>query len=314
MDYLLIFIKKKNEDIWLPNYNKNIQYIEYSDYLIGVLLCLINLESLYDFFLDKNQLINIIEEDSIYTKYFYKITQDLWNYDDKENDNNLYINFMKEIKKSNIKDIFNDIKSLIEFLLLRLHDEQKTDNNEQKIKNSEPELYVSYNTEEELFNNFYSKNNSFIQQLFFFDLQSNYYCENCQIGGLQYYVNCILEFNFEQMNNKLKERIDIYDILDCIFEEDNFCECGQPIKIFRNLNNCPQYLIIVIKKNEINDTKFSIHENINIKKYISNNYFDKKIHYELVSFIQNCLITFCKSPVDKQWYKYEGKNELKFVK
>ena len=74
---------------------------------------------------------------------------------------------MKEKEKLNSKDIFNDIKSLIEFLLLRLHDEQKTDNNKKRIKNSETKLYVPYNSEEELYNNFYSKNYSLIQQLFF---------------------------------------------------------------------------------------------------------------------------------------------------
>ena len=116
------------------------------------------------------------------------------------------------------------------------------------------------------------------------------------------------------MKNKLKDKINIYDLLDCINVEDNYCECSQSIKLYKNINYCPQYLIIAIKKKEINDTKFFIHENIDIKKYISNNYVEKVTKYELVSFLQNCLITFYKSPVDKQWYKYEGKKELKFVK
>ena len=69
----------------------------------------------------------------------------------------------------------------------------------------------------------------------------------------------------------------------------------------------PQYLIIIIKRNENNDFHFKLDENIDIKNYIGSNEIIDISNYTLISFIKNNLISFCKSPINNQWYKYNYK-------
>ena len=86
-------------------------------------------------------------------------------------------------------------------------------------------------------------------------------------------------------------------------------------KIF---NSCPQILIIVIKHNKKLNGKYLHIEKIELKKYITNDNKDTN-EYNLISFIKNPPIEkekkdgiiFCKSPVNNEWYKYEG---LKYEK
>ena len=66
----------------------------------------------------------------------------------------------------------------------------------------------------------------------------------------------------------------------------------------------PQYLIIIIKRNENNDFHFKLDENIDIRTYIGNNDVKDKSTYTLISFIKNNLISFCKSPINNKWYIY----------
>ena len=80
------------------------------------------------------------------------------------------------------------------------------------------------------------------------------------------------------------------------------------LEVIRNFNYCPKYLIIIIRKIGDNNIEFEYNEKINISSYTTsiNNHKDF-CEYELVSIIENYLITFCKSSEDNQWYKYDGK-------
>ena len=164
-------LKKESENneihIWNPFYSRNIKHTIESKYLIGVLLCLINLKPLKNFFLDRNTLINFIKEDTKYTKFFYEIFQDLWNDSENEKTYNLINKFIEEFEKEFNREMFNDIKFLIEFLFLKLHNEQKMDKHNNRIKDSETNLYEIYYNEKDMIKKFFSKNNSIIQELFF---------------------------------------------------------------------------------------------------------------------------------------------------
>ena len=309
-------LKEKKDDIWFPLNSKNLKSIDNSKYFTGVLVCLINLGLFQNFFLNRNDLVKNVKEDSIYIKYFYKIINDLWNSQDKDLNTELYISFFNEIKKKNYDsdNIFSNIKLLIDFLFLRLHEEEKVDLNKQKIIFSEEQLYLTYNSEQEIITNFYI-NQSFIQKLFLFDFKLIFNCNYCQNKQLKYFISFSLDFDIEQSNDK----ITIYNILDnlnMINIDDKCDKCKESREIKKIIISCPIYLIIIIRSEENCNSNFVIEEDINIKKYVSNEK-EENTNYELVSLIKDTFITICKSPRDNKWYKYDGRkgsNEINMNK
>jgi len=156
-------------------------------------------------------------------------------------------------------------------------------------------------------NNDLYNNNTIIQKLFFFGTQQYCICNNCQIGDVgDYAINCVLEFELE-IN---KREIEINYLFDNISQMKECVICKQKsllsVKIFVSL---PQFLIIVIKNKSKLKNNFKHIDKIEIRK--DNNDINE---YELISFINNPpieeekkeAITFCKSPVNNEWYKYEG--------
>ena len=87
---------------------------------------------------------------------------------------NLCINFMKAIQEiSKNSHILENIKSLIEFLLLKLHNEQN-----KKNKNFITTLDKMYKTDKDI-KEFYKINESFIQKSFFFEMEFEKHCYFC---------------------------------------------------------------------------------------------------------------------------------------
>ena len=116
-----------NRKIYYSNYsnyiNREVNNIQKSGFLTGILYCLFNIKPLTDFFAKINKLLNFINENSTIIKFYYKMVQDLiWNSDNKdENINKLYLEFVEKIKDiSKINDICNNIERLINWLLLEL--------------------------------------------------------------------------------------------------------------------------------------------------------------------------------------------------
>ena len=294
------------KDICSREYAKSIQN---SNYFCGILQCLANLKEFKDFFLNKKEIIKFNEKDNIFTKYFYKTIQDLWfGFNDNVN-NNLNINFMEEIKKEDSNDIFNSIKLLIDSLLLKIHNEIKTGKNNKRIKNITTKLNEMYEKELEI-NNFYGNNVSFIQNLFFFDMELKSFCSYCKKNYLHYYINyCSLDLEIKQTlkNNNIK----IQNILSYNLIEDLNCECSKIIKCKKQFRTLPKYLIIIIKQPKDQDYKFKMGEliDLDINNYlIDNSNFKNKSKYELVSIMDNNLVIYCKSPINNKWYKYIEKD------
>ena len=301
----------KQKNLYSLNCSRDLKHIENSEYLIGILLCLFNLESFLKIFHYKSELVNLIDEDSMFTKYFYEINKDLWSIDDKESNTNLYTNLMKEILKSNNINIFKDIKALIELLLLELHDELKTDNNGKKIKKKSNLHKNNY----EINDNFFSENISDIKKLFFIDIELERTCRNCHASSFNIIERCTLVFDLEQIKLQNLEQIDINNILDCTNENEgdyHKCKCNSQVKSNTKFYHLPKYLIIIIKRKENEDIKFSIEKsfNIDIKKYMSRNAPKIRTYYELVSLIQNNINTICKSNYENEWYKFDGKHVM----
>ena len=291
--------------------SNGIKYIEYSGYLNGVIIGLMNLEPIKNLFFDKSKLINMIDKDSVFTKYFYEIFQEL-HYLKKEDENkveNLCINFMKTIQEiSKDSHILENIKSLIEFLLLKLHNEQN-----KKNKNFITTLDKMYKTDKDI-KEFYKINESFIQESFFFEMELDKHCYFCYKDIKEYYMCCTLNFNIEQLYRKYKNNniISFYNILDNLNLDTSCPFCGEPIRLLRQFNECPDYLIIIIddKQNNI-EYQFDFKEEVNINNYICNTNLINKTKYKLIYFIQNEMTSFLK--YNHEWYKYEG-NKVKTLK
>ena len=315
-DYILInydlkeiglFINFNNniDIILFPQISKCMKYIEAPFFYNGVLQCLSNIKDIKIFFLKRNDLTSIIEENSIFTKYLYQIIQDLWYWNEEDKSNIINNNFIKEIKKS-VK--FNNsncdnIALLIKNILLNIHNESKTDKERNKIKNNYTKLDGIYQDLKDMNDNFYSINNSIIQKLFFFKLESKYYCNSCKTNDNHYNIECLLEFDFE----KIKKNLTIYTLLEYLNEDIKCPNCNNSNRLIKKFISIPQYLIIIIKRNEKCDFHFKLEENIEIKNYIGDKDIKNMSSYTLISFIKNNLISLCKSSIDNQWYKYNYK-------
>ena len=304
LGFFINFFPKNINNVWTPTYPKNIEYKESSDFLIWILNCLLNIEPLKNFFLDRNELSKIINNNTIYTKLFYEIFQYLW-YWNNDKQNNLY-DLRKQILKESDSNIFEDIKSLIEFLLLKLDIEQKNNNLSQTIENEPFKLEKIYINIEDIENILNSSKNSIIQKNFFFEFVTNYDHQCNEKFQEQYCIKCTLEFDINKIANILeKERpINIYDILNNLIK-DNICQSENLINHFEKLKTFPKFLIIIIKQKENNNFSFNLEEFINIAKYLYDKGLECFSNYELISFIKNKSETICKSPVNNNWYIYK---------
>ena len=297
------FNKNYVNEIHSPEISKCLKFIEDPFYYNGVLQCLSNIDDIKFFFLNRNNLTSIIEENSIFTKYLYEIIQDLWYWNEEDRSNIINNNFITEIKKSvkfNNNNNGDNIALLIKNILLNLHNEIKEDNDGNKIKNNYTKLDGIYQDFKDMDDNFYSINNSFIQKSFFFELGSRYYCNSCKTNDNHYNIECLLEFDFEQ----IKKDLSIYTLLDYLKEDIKCQNCKNSNKLMKKFVSIPQYLIIIIKRNENNDFYFKLDENIDIRTYIGNNDVKDKSTYTLISFVKNNLVSFCKSPINNKWYIY----------
>jgi len=293
---------KEINNIIITEYSKGLKYIPNTYCYSGIIQCLVNINPLRDIFLNKQYLIdNKFIENSPITKKLYQIFQDKWYW---TNNNEIYNLLIYDINNED-SNIFKDCKLLIEFLLLNIHNEQRKENNKNFVKLDS----LIYKSKEEMNNDIYKNNNTIIQKLFFFGVQQYCICNNCQSGDIgDYVINCVLEFELE-INRKDIE-LEINYLLNHISHMKKCVICQKNTLLSQTIFvSLPQFLIIVIKNKNKLKNDFKHIDKIEIKK--ENNDINE---YELVSFINNPLIeeerkeaiTYCKSPVNNEWYKYEG--------
>ena len=293
---------KEINNIKFHEYSKYLEYTPNSYFYCGLIQCLLNIKRFREIFLNKQFLIesNLVKNSPI-TKKLYQIFQDKWYW---TNNKEIDISLIYDINNED-SNIFKNCKLLIEFLLLHMHNEERKEKNFLKLDS------LRYNDKDIIKKEFYKNNNTMIQQLFFFETYQYYFCNKCETGDYGYYsINCVLEFELE----KNKKDIKIYDLLDNLFQMKDCELCKtKTLKSGIKFNSCPQYLIIVIKHKNKLKGKFQHIEKIELKNYITNDNKDT-YEYNLISFIKNPPIEtekkdgiiFCKSPVNNEWYKYEG--------
>ena len=293
---------KEINNINFHEYPKSLEYTPNTYFYCGVMQCLLNIKRFREIFLNKQFLIESkLVENSPITKKIYQIFQDKWYW---TNNKEIDISLIYDINNED-SNIFKNCKLLIEFLLLHMHNEQRKEKNFIKLYS------LRYNNKDKMKKEFYKNNNTIIQQLFFFETSQYCLCNKCESGDYGYYnINCVLELESE-IN---KKEIKIYDLLDNLLQMKD-CEICKTKTLISGIkfNSCPQILFIVIKHNNKLNGKYLHIEKIELKKYITKGNKDTN-EYNLISFIKNPPIEkekkdgiiFCKSPVNNEWYKYEG--------
>ena len=311
-----IITKRANKNIEVPEYSKGLQNINNSYYFNPILVCLANILIIKKIFTNNKYLYkNKIIEDTSILKQFYKIVRNMWFWNDLQKEDKIYIEFYEQIVGLyGSNDIFKNSKQLIEFLIINMHNEIRTYNDKKKVKEEEyiklEEIYLDKN---HLIEQFYSKNNSIFQKLFFFETRLT---EQCKCGNYYqpiYEMNCILYFKMSEKVINNNSYIKLSDFFETLKEVNKCDACNQNnSQKVKKFNSCPQYLIIVIESNKEYNNYFIYEKDLDISKYKTSNNKDS-YEYHLISFVKrspiddnNDGIIFCKSPVNEEWYKYEG--------
>lgn len=313
----------------------------------GIIYCLINIKEIKDFYSNIFEIIEmsqILGDDMIFTKYLYQIMNELWISDDEENESDTIMNINRGILEKNylqFKNIFSKLKSLVAYLLKRLHYESVLCSYKKEKKDSRKFNIIYNNNTREWFippgndiksideiEKIISEEPSIIQKSF--SLIYNFFisCEECKKKERERKVNSFfwdvfLEVDYKEIAKYLKEDkkkrkiLDIYDILNVLNEYITYCSvCGKKVNPKRKICKVYQYLIIIISKENSNYNdgyKFIINDNIDLSDYYNDTslLIKPKHPYELISFLINENIAYCKSPVDNEWYKYENGNPHK---
>ena len=308
-------------------------------YMNATLQCFSNVETLTDFFFDKNE---EIENNNNYdlTKEYLKLILNLW---DEENINKCYSpqDFKDKIGKKN--PLFsgiaaNDSKDLILFILEELHKELN-EVNPNNINNNFNMQFSSQTNEKEEYRKFkeeyYSRNQSIIQRIFYGEQESFSICHNCGIKLFSFSIFNFLIFPLEKVRQFFissncygKGYVSLEDCFIHFASSElmnganqmycNHCKINADFEMFNRIYKHPEVLIIILNRGKGLEFQvpFKYPLNINISKFINidinnENYkSNEQVEYELISVITHIgdsnmsghFIACCKCPVDKNWY------------
>ena len=167
--------------------------------------------------------------------------------------------------------------------------------------------------------NFKKNNKSKISELFYGISNTSLKCELCKFTINDYHEFIMLTFPLENVL-EFKKSIKKINIIDC-FEYDKrevktekneeFCkQCYNLTNKYKSkkIMISPNILFINLcrRKNFALNVKLNFGENLNLKDFISSK--DSPTFYELIGVItnneNNNFISFCKSFIDKKWYRY----------
>ena len=275
------------------NYNEYPRHLEANDDINFdvVIQCLVNIGPLMDIFLNRNKLFEIgIKPQKRITFKFFKIMQYMWNINLDLGEEVPIINFMIELNELfQDTNITGSMELLIESILLSMYyeyDLNYIEKNNYNIKDMKESL-SDYD------------HNSFIKDIFFFNLLSDSKCKcDKKISSTKVLISFseskekieALESKEKTMENLINE-----------FKIDLFCNtCKETIQSKIQFESFPKILIIAVDKQKFN-IKFKYEEQITIKDINQ-----KEGKYELISVIQNFLkegiMSFLKSTKEKKWY------------
>ena len=298
----------------LKNYANIIKNHKGSNIINMTLQCLANVEQLVQYFLTNKKEIKTKYFPQYFSSTFLEVIENLWEI--KSIKYYTPINCINIILLQNNNKFFFNSGELIKFILDNLHQEL----------NEAPDFNLDFiNYFDENFDNYfknyekYFKKNyqSIISNLFYLKYDSKITCFDCNQEFHNIQLSNMLEFSLEEVKeyNNIKNKL--ITINDCLkyynnkqdFIYDKKCDNCQQDQILGKINKLligPKVLIINLNKKNDSKTKLVIDEIINLSDF----FYDKKIkyNYELISVMMylgdDYFISFCKSFVDKKWYKF----------
>ena len=320
--------------------------IELNSYMNATLQCLSNINKLTDFFLcNKNYFLNIqhYSSEKPISKAFSDILYHLWNPNEpnKYYTTNYFIDILRSKYELDIKKI--DSKDLLLFLYENIHKELNGMTTQNILNN---ENFVQKNEEDKLMKsrqNFYRENKSIIIDLFYFEEENAITCLNCQNKISNFAMYNMLIFSLEKMNSyKLSKNnnnlnLNINDCLECHTNAERnqlgdtiYChKCQQNVcyLLENKISSYPEILTIVLSRanKPSNSIYFSFDYTLdNLDDYMIKLNCNKKdlgTKYELIGIIirtwdkgkEGHFLSYCKSPVDKNWYCYDDINVKKSI-
>ena len=303
---------KLNENF--KNYANIIKNHKGSNIINSTLQCLANVGQLVEYFLSSKEEIKMKYDQQPLSNAFLKMFKNLWE--------NKSIKYYKPVKCISIilnqmnKFIYN-FKEILVFIFDNLHQElNKAQDINQDLLNFFDDNFDKYfKNYEKYFNaNFQSK----ISELFYIKYDSKITCLDCNNEFHNIQLSNILEFSLEKVKESNHINKKFITINDCFTYYNNYqdfgfsekcIKCGQN-QIFGKNNKLlkgPKVLIISVNGENDNEVKLIIDEVINLRDF----FYDKenKYIYELINVIMylgdDNFISFCKSFIDKKWYKYK---------
>ena len=326
--------KKKKHQMIVVDEDQNLKE------LIPILQCFCNIKLLAKYF--KNDF-NKIQEISSYKKFQksnFCLTDYLKDVIDKKwpDLNQLKTSFsIKEEAKEFLAEIYEiypkyseNEELLLNLIIMRLHEELNRvgDSTQQNPIEAKTDKNTAAN---EYFQYFSNGHRSIMSDNFFGTYYIHSCCLTCQTNfyDFQPYIYGVYSldqvYNFKTMlfqnaPNAMTQNneINIYDCLSYdqqIKNDEKLCKkCGvmTNFSIKNIIFVTPHILTFIFNKINLPSVKFAIYEKININQFVEN---QENINYDLFGIIaifpQEHYITFCKNPIDNQWYSYDDTNVQK---
>ena len=310
---------------------KSIQSFPYSN---AILQCFCHIEQFVNYFKYNNyveQKINYYNRinKQCLTESFKNLIENLW----PSNKNNKVYN-PDEInnKLITLNPLFKsydtvEIKDLINFIIMTLHEElNKKNRNQNNFNNNNINLDQSnQNLMFSLFaQQFANDNQSIISDLFYWSNQTTIHCMQCGIEKYNYQTSSVLIFPLEEIN-KYKNNQNIISIYDCfsyyqkeeILSGENALPCNNcrlisNNKYISNIYTSPEIFILIIHKPKFSPIKFEFYEEMNLSKFIITNNLGSI--YKLIGVVielnrlNRRFIGYCRNPINYCWYKYDDEN------
>ena len=314
--------------------------------LNAFLQCLCHIESLVDKFkynFDEIQKIKIYktfrESEKCLTDDFKDIIEKLYPNDISQRKENIIKKIFKTEDSRKLLETIYKINPqynenqvlLIEFFLMRLHNELKQDEDKaQQSANIEDE-----SNKDQMFQNYSVKstnvNMSIINEIFFGIYYIYSICSNCNHNAYKflpfiyntYSLGEVYKYKVFTCNNGQNTlymnkmvNLNVINLYDCLYYDQQIksniytckkCSISTPHNFRNIIYATSQILTLVFNKNDsIPDINFLIEENIDITNLVESKQYN---NYELIGiifyFLPNRYLTYCKSPIDKHWYFYE---------
>ena len=343
----IIKMKEENPPPSPPKERKKIglQNIGATCYMNATLQCFSNIKQFVRFFKKDKSKANILSDKKTLSYSFKLVIDNLWP-DDEAKSKSYFAPDEFKAKISEMNPLFqgiaaNDAKDLINFIIMTLHEELNTINDNIILSDQIPNQTNKQAMFEEFSKDFQKKFNSLASQLFYAFNYNITQCTECGIQLYNYQIYFFIIFPLEEVRKFVSENknnlmminqinqsqqnqnvVDIYQCFEfdrriCFMSGDNAMFCNNCQKstncnICTNLVYGPNILILILNrgKGKQFDVKLNFVEELDLTSYIE--FKNTGVKYKLIGVITHLgesgmsghFIAFCKDPLNFKWYKF----------